>query len=145
MNDSAGDERLTVEEAEKLGFPTLEFQMKVQGYSWDESFYNGVRQFYAAKGFDPDSQDVALELGLPLYEISTELDGPFAHIQPAEEGSQNDKCTPQEEIYEHSDFPSIQESSESTTEPSTTWKIIMGLQFALMFTLGALWLRDFLY
>ncbi|KAJ7658911.1 hypothetical protein B0H17DRAFT_1096524 [Mycena rosella] len=79
--DPTGDERLSVEEAERLGFPNPEFKMEVRGWSWDERVYNGSRQFYQAKGFDPESQDIARELGLPLFEISTEVDGPFAHIE----------------------------------------------------------------
>ncbi|KAJ7658927.1 hypothetical protein B0H17DRAFT_1213081 [Mycena rosella] len=54
------------------------WNLLVRGYSWDEHVYNGTRQFYQAKGFDPDSQDVARKLGFPLFNISTELDGPFA-------------------------------------------------------------------
>ncbi|KAJ7675274.1 hypothetical protein B0H17DRAFT_1334726 [Mycena rosella] len=79
--DPTGNEHLSMEEAERLGFPTFELEMRVDGQSWDESVYTGIHQFHQAKGFDPDSQDVARELGCPLFEISTEVDGLFAHIQ----------------------------------------------------------------
>ncbi|KAJ7455174.1 hypothetical protein FB451DRAFT_984505, partial [Mycena latifolia] len=67
--DPSGVERMSLEEAEQLGFPSFELEMKYQGWSWDESVYNGIRQFHQAKGFDPDSQDVALELGHPLFRL----------------------------------------------------------------------------
>jgi hypothetical protein len=53
--------------------------MEVWGKSWDASVYTGLRQFHQAKGFDPDSQDVARHLGQPLYQLLSETDGSFAH------------------------------------------------------------------
>lgn len=32
-----------------------------------------------SKGFDPDSQDVTVHLGEPLYQLSGEVEAPFAH------------------------------------------------------------------
>ncbi|KAJ7635436.1 hypothetical protein B0H17DRAFT_1217279 [Mycena rosella] len=81
--DPSGTKHLTMEEAEKLGFPIFTIEVKVAGWSWDESVYNGIRQFHQAKGFGPDSQDVAHKLGHKLYEISKEPDVPFAHAQSA--------------------------------------------------------------
>ncbi|KAJ7027343.1 hypothetical protein C8F04DRAFT_91818 [Mycena alexandri] len=77
--DPLGVERLTAEEATCLGFPSMLLTTSVLGHSWDASVYTGLRQFHAAKGFDPDSQDVARHLGYPLYELSGEIDVPFAH------------------------------------------------------------------
>ncbi|KAJ7443455.1 hypothetical protein FB451DRAFT_1149683 [Mycena latifolia] len=77
--DPSGVERLGMEEAEQLGFPAFELEMKAWGESWDESVYAGVHQFHQAKGFDPDSLDVALELEYPLFKLSADADGPFAH------------------------------------------------------------------
>ncbi|KAJ7821418.1 hypothetical protein B0H13DRAFT_1660301, partial [Mycena leptocephala] len=34
--------------------------------SWDADVYAALRQFHRAKGFDPDSQDVARHLGYPF-------------------------------------------------------------------------------
>ncbi|KAJ7640238.1 hypothetical protein B0H17DRAFT_477043, partial [Mycena rosella] len=79
--DPTGDERLSMEEAEQLGFPRFNIEIEVWGSSWDKHVYTGLRQFHQGKGFDPDSQEVALELRYPLFEISAEPDGPFAHIQ----------------------------------------------------------------
>ncbi|KAJ7683105.1 hypothetical protein B0H17DRAFT_44036 [Mycena rosella] len=79
--DPTGDERLSMVEAEQLGFPSFKLEMMVDGDSWAENVYTGIYQFHQAKGFDLDSQDVARELGLPIFEISTGLGSPFAHIQ----------------------------------------------------------------
>ncbi|KAJ7755486.1 hypothetical protein B0H16DRAFT_715739 [Mycena metata] len=54
--------------------------------SWDASVYAGLRKFHRAKGFDPDSQDVARHLGYPLYQVSPqELDHltEVEHIPPS--------------------------------------------------------------
>ncbi|KAJ7223410.1 hypothetical protein GGX14DRAFT_658087, partial [Mycena pura] len=67
--DPAGIERLSAEDAKDLGFPAIELKMKVWGQYWDDSVYDGLREFHQAKGFDPDSQDVARQLGHPLYEV----------------------------------------------------------------------------
>ncbi|KAJ7168980.1 hypothetical protein C8R46DRAFT_243344 [Mycena filopes] len=85
--DPLGVEHLSTEEATRLGFPSMELQTQVFGESWDASVYAGLRQFHEAKGFDPDSQDVARHIGYPLYRVSGEMDPPFAHAEevPAEE------------------------------------------------------------
>jgi hypothetical protein len=80
-----GVERLSMEEANNFGLPTLKWEIKVAGYSWDGSLYAGLRQFHRGKGFDPESQDLARHLGYPLYQISSERDPGFAHgasLQP---------------------------------------------------------------
>ncbi|KAJ7646130.1 hypothetical protein B0H17DRAFT_1215819 [Mycena rosella] len=110
--DQSGAERLSIEEAEKLGFPSLELEVEVTGCSWDNSVYTGIRQFHRAKGFDSDSQDVARKLGLPLFEISTEVGGPFAHIeetdlddyQPETQETQASEL-PQEPVHGESGMP----------------------------------------
>jgi hypothetical protein len=82
--DPAGVERLTTEEAISLGFPSIELKIIVWGRSWDASVYAGLRQFHQGKGFDPVSQDVARHLGDPLFQISAELNPPFAHSEPTQ-------------------------------------------------------------
>jgi hypothetical protein len=77
--DPSGVERLTPEEAVDCGFPSLRFQTTVLGTFWAGSVYAGLRQFHRAKGFDPDSQDIALHLEEPLFILSSEMDPPFAH------------------------------------------------------------------
>ncbi|KAJ7679498.1 hypothetical protein DFH06DRAFT_965887, partial [Mycena polygramma] len=64
--DPTGNRRLNHHRAMLLGFPALEFKMKIWSRSWDEGVYAGLRQFHRGKGFDPDGQDVARHLGLPI-------------------------------------------------------------------------------
>ncbi|KAJ6450944.1 hypothetical protein C8R47DRAFT_311804 [Mycena vitilis] len=82
--DPSGAQRLSMEEAIGLGFPTLQFGTNIWGYHWDDSVYAGVRKFHQAKGFDPDSQDIARHLGYPLHQPSTNACAPFAHIDDAD-------------------------------------------------------------
>ncbi|KAJ6528883.1 hypothetical protein B0H19DRAFT_533185 [Mycena capillaripes] len=78
--DPTGAERLNAEEATELRFPSFQLSTEIRTVTWDASVYAGLRQFHTAKGFDPDSQDVARDLGLPLYQLSNEVDVPFAHV-----------------------------------------------------------------
>ncbi|KAJ6566343.1 hypothetical protein B0H19DRAFT_1232577 [Mycena capillaripes] len=82
--DPFGVERLSVEEATDVGFPSLEFTTKIWGHSWDNSVYAGIREFHREKGFDPESQGVARHLGRPLYYPFNETDAPFAHVNEEE-------------------------------------------------------------
>ncbi|KAJ7104751.1 hypothetical protein C8R44DRAFT_807817 [Mycena epipterygia] len=77
--NSRGSERLSLEEATHLGFPFMELHIEARGRFWDASVYAGLRQFHQAKGFDPDSQDVAKALGHPLYQLSRDQEIRFAH------------------------------------------------------------------
>ncbi|KAJ7050655.1 hypothetical protein C8F01DRAFT_1067498 [Mycena amicta] len=65
--DPSGRTRLSHWNATMFGLPTLSFKMKVWARSWTEGMYSALREFHAGKGFDPDSQDIAKELGVPLY------------------------------------------------------------------------------
>ncbi|KAJ6626688.1 hypothetical protein B0H10DRAFT_1759163, partial [Mycena sp. CBHHK59/15] len=67
--DPLGIQKLSTEEAENLGFPPLELTMDICGISWPETSYSALRQFHQAKGFNPESQDVARHLGYPLYQV----------------------------------------------------------------------------
>ncbi|KAJ6518083.1 hypothetical protein C8R47DRAFT_1232033, partial [Mycena vitilis] len=77
--DPSGIARLSTEEAKRLGFPSIQLEKKLCVQSWDASVYAGLRQFHRAKGFDPDSQDVARHLGHPLYQLTGDLEVPFAY------------------------------------------------------------------
>ncbi|KAJ6518061.1 hypothetical protein C8R47DRAFT_4240 [Mycena vitilis] len=72
--DPSGIECLSTEEATRLGFPSIQLKTRISLCSWDASVYAGLRQFHQAKGFDPDSQDVARHLGEPLLELTKETD-----------------------------------------------------------------------
>ncbi|KAJ7767106.1 hypothetical protein B0H16DRAFT_350778 [Mycena metata] len=71
--DSSGTNRLSADDARSAGFPSFGLLTGVQVVSWDESVYEGTRQFHEAKGYDPYSQDVARHLGRPLYHLSPEM------------------------------------------------------------------------
>jgi hypothetical protein len=77
--DPSGVERLSTEDTTRLGFPSISLSTYVHGKSWDDSVYTGLRQLHQAKGFDPDSLDVARHLECPLYQLVGEIDIPFAH------------------------------------------------------------------
>ncbi|KAF8190660.1 hypothetical protein K438DRAFT_914088 [Mycena galopus ATCC 62051] len=77
----AGVERISPEEALRLGFPTIVPTIEAWGRSWDPSVYAGLRQFHQGKGFDSDSQDVARYLGEPLFRLSSDTGPLFAHEQ----------------------------------------------------------------
>ncbi|KAJ6483360.1 hypothetical protein C8R45DRAFT_1099625 [Mycena sanguinolenta] len=68
--DPFGSKPLSNEEASSLGFPCIRLTTKVGVAFWDAAVYAGVSKFHAGKGFDPNSQDVARELGHPLFELS---------------------------------------------------------------------------
>ncbi|KAJ6582599.1 hypothetical protein DFH09DRAFT_287323 [Mycena vulgaris] len=72
--DPLGRERLGPQEAGRLGFPTIEPFIKIQGLFWDSGVYAGLHEFHQAQGFDPDSQEIARHLGHPIYQVSNELD-----------------------------------------------------------------------
>ncbi|KAF7377045.1 hypothetical protein MSAN_00122600 [Mycena sanguinolenta] len=77
--DPSGFDRLSQQEATRLGFPSFELTIAAREYSWDTNIYEGLRQFHEAKGFDPYSQDIARHLGLPLFQLSSERDAPWAY------------------------------------------------------------------
>ncbi|KAJ7223332.1 hypothetical protein GGX14DRAFT_657922 [Mycena pura] len=87
--DPAGVQRLSPDAAKELGFPDIELDVTVIGCYWDTGIYTDLRKFYRAKGFKPDSQDIARKLGHSLYQASRDFQVPFAHIQATE----NSECT----------------------------------------------------
>jgi hypothetical protein len=80
--EPSGVSWLSHETAEDLGFPPINFEMVLEVYSWDASVYDGIHQFHKAKGFDPCSQEVALELGYSLVHLSCNRETLLAHSKP---------------------------------------------------------------
>ncbi|KAK7006303.1 hypothetical protein R3P38DRAFT_2794044 [Favolaschia claudopus] len=76
--DSSGVERLSTEEASRLGFPVISPKTEFYGWSWEDSVYTGLREFHQAKGFHPDSQDVARHLKYPLFDLSSKAENAVA-------------------------------------------------------------------
>ncbi|KAF7337136.1 hypothetical protein MVEN_02151600 [Mycena venus] len=89
--DPWGVNRLSTEEATRLGFPTIQLNTEIYGEYWDDSVYIGLRQFHQGKGFDPNSQDVARHLGYPLYQLSNEIEVPFAHVTEEDSDEEDDR------------------------------------------------------
>ncbi|KAJ7448414.1 hypothetical protein FB451DRAFT_1289209 [Mycena latifolia] len=134
--------------------------MRVEGYSWDGSVYTGLRQFHQGKGFDADSQDVARQLGYPLYQLSGELGARFAHVEEEECVAENDAVqgnnpTDDKEIRqpiikteaEFQDTTSIKdpEPFELDEEPislSRPYKLLMAVQCALILFLAFCWVCE---
>ncbi|KAJ7192161.1 hypothetical protein GGX14DRAFT_30251, partial [Mycena pura] len=79
--DPAGVQRLSPEAAKELGFPDIELKVTVRGEYWDGSVFSDIRKFHQAKGFDPDSCDVARKLGYSRYQVSPDFQVPFAHSE----------------------------------------------------------------
>jgi len=64
--DPRGKTRLTSEMAEMIGVPCVFFESWVTGSSWAQKDYDILAEFHSAKGFDPFSLQVAVELGYPV-------------------------------------------------------------------------------
>ncbi|KAJ7610418.1 hypothetical protein FB45DRAFT_942433 [Roridomyces roridus] len=72
--DPAGNDRLTVKEAQSLGFPAIRVGIEVWGKFWDESVYAGIAEFQRANRFD--SHDWEREY--PPLDTCTGHGAPFA-------------------------------------------------------------------
>ncbi|KAJ7477960.1 hypothetical protein B0H11DRAFT_2194356 [Mycena galericulata] len=58
------------EDGTALGLPILSVSARISGSQWSTKIYHGLVEFHRCKGFNPDSLDVTLHLGLPLYQPS---------------------------------------------------------------------------
>ncbi|KAF8209436.1 hypothetical protein K438DRAFT_231040 [Mycena galopus ATCC 62051] len=81
--DPCGAQRLSIQEATDAGFPSMKLTTRVCTRFYAAEVYSGLRNFYAAKGFDPESQDVARHLGEPMFYIPG-VEVPFAHVSDPE-------------------------------------------------------------
>ncbi|KAF7372516.1 hypothetical protein MVEN_00113500 [Mycena venus] len=81
--DPSGAERISMNEATQIGFPAIDLTTDIWTRSWDDSVYAGLRHFHQAKTFNPETPDVARHLGYPLYQLSSKVDPPFAHVEEA--------------------------------------------------------------
>ncbi|KAJ6518119.1 hypothetical protein C8R47DRAFT_6757 [Mycena vitilis] len=79
--DPSGLERLTADDVRSTGFPDFHCRRVVFGRCWHDSVYTGIRQFHAAKGFDPYSLEAAVAIGDPHIEIACDTDALLAHLQ----------------------------------------------------------------
>lgn len=67
--DPLGLQRLPEEIIDELGLPTVELKVSIWAASWGREYYNVIQKRHSAKGFDPDSQDVAIKLEYPLVDV----------------------------------------------------------------------------
>ncbi|KAJ6483303.1 hypothetical protein C8R45DRAFT_300503 [Mycena sanguinolenta] len=123
--DPSGVDPLSTVEARRLGFPCIEFEISVCKRSWDANVYAGLRRFYRAKGFDPDSQDVARHLGYPLYQVSPHVVADEDYV------SEEYHLTEEYSIHDH-------------IRPSKTFEWIMNVQLGIMLFLAICWLHALL-
>ncbi|KAJ6618751.1 hypothetical protein B0H10DRAFT_2029014 [Mycena sp. CBHHK59/15] len=75
--EPSGSRVLLPEDAATLGAPTLSLTASVWGYRWNTEVYRSLAEFHQGKGFNPDSHDVALHRGLPLYQSN----GVYAYVE----------------------------------------------------------------
>ncbi|KAJ7229297.1 hypothetical protein B0H12DRAFT_1147896 [Mycena haematopus] len=97
--DPSGVDRLSMEDATRLGFPSFQFTTKAIAFSWDATVYEGLRQFHQAKGFDPESQDLARHLNYPLYRLSCQSDDSSAYMDGEEDADSDWDTTDSESEY----------------------------------------------
>jgi hypothetical protein len=67
--DPQGCTRISDENAEDLGLPRVNFLPYAYGPQWSQRNYDLLAEFHRAKGYDPYSQAVAIELGYPLIDV----------------------------------------------------------------------------
>ncbi|KAJ7036979.1 hypothetical protein C8F04DRAFT_1094016 [Mycena alexandri] len=142
--DSSGVERLSLNQAQELDFPFIDFDMEIWGNSWDETIYAQLQKLHESKGFDPDSQDVAKELKFPLYQIFQGLEIPV--VPEAFHEFAGSDSSIQEEIDADSDEPvaPTRDGPEILT-PSWTWNILICFQLGLIVTLVIFSFIDYLH
>ncbi|KAK6984808.1 hypothetical protein R3P38DRAFT_3102997 [Favolaschia claudopus] len=140
--DPSGVEGLSDEEATEIGFPTIEPLTRLGVISAaNDSVYAGLRVFHEGKGFDPESQDVAVELGDSLFELlSDDSEEPLQVIEQKYYDSEsgwkdiiagidgNDVINLLEEIdtniTPHTEFTSFNETGEFTGQTSASASFI---------------------
>ncbi|KAF8152119.1 hypothetical protein K438DRAFT_377381 [Mycena galopus ATCC 62051] len=110
-HDPSGTPRLSPVESINCGFPVPQLKLRVSVCSWDKVYYDALHRFHLAKGFDPDSQDVAVHFGYPLYQIRSRLEPLFAHV---EDDSSADNESPD------SDDGRLQLVEDDSQKPNTT-------------------------
>ncbi|KAF7337212.1 hypothetical protein MSAN_02273600 [Mycena sanguinolenta] len=79
--DPSGAVPLSPDDAKILGFPIIHTETLLCRNFWNKDFYEGLRQFHAGKGFNPDSQDMVRDHGYPLFDLSSEEDPPLAYVE----------------------------------------------------------------
>ncbi|KAJ7744825.1 hypothetical protein B0H14DRAFT_3167481 [Mycena olivaceomarginata] len=111
--DPSGVARLSAEEARDCGFPDISTFQTVWAYSWDTEVHAGIRQFHEAKEFDLNSQDVAIELGYPLFQVSCTRDDLLAYLREIDTGNNYSES---DGMSDGEDYESISADAEDTLD-----------------------------
>ncbi|KAJ6452649.1 hypothetical protein C8R45DRAFT_639929 [Mycena sanguinolenta] len=131
--DPLGVERPSQAEAQKLGFPSLKIDVGFIGHSWSASDYQGLRDFHQGKGFDPYSQDIARCLHLPLFRVPESVNVADTYAEEINNDSDSDLLV----------TDTMFDDAE-TLASHRSWDIILTVQFALILTLTAFWLYNYM-
>jgi hypothetical protein len=67
--DPEGLDRLPEDSLDKLVLLRIKFRAIVTAVRWRQEAYDYIADCHCAKGFDPTSQDVAIELGYPFVDL----------------------------------------------------------------------------
>ncbi|KAJ7669069.1 hypothetical protein B0H17DRAFT_1086889 [Mycena rosella] len=140
--DPSGAARLSSEEASQLGFPVMTVGMQVTGYFWDSGVYAGLRKFHQAKGFDPDSDNIARYLGQPLFKLSGELHNQQrVHADdihaPLTEG---EEITQESTTINSAAYLTVDEKPEPL---SRCWQFLVLAEAILIIFLALCWLHEY--
>ncbi|KAJ7153808.1 hypothetical protein C8R46DRAFT_1119643 [Mycena filopes] len=144
---ASGAERLSVDEATRLGFPPLRLTTEVVGRWWDAGVYTELRQFHQAKGFEPESQEVSQHVGNPLsgWKLSLAEESLFAHddqdaeVMDAKAENIESRIVSEEE--ENAGVVEIQvQVDREVSLPSNGYKFLMNMKLALFLFLAMCWL-----
>ncbi|KAJ7276577.1 hypothetical protein C8J57DRAFT_1309718 [Mycena rebaudengoi] len=67
--DPDGIEHLPQDYLDKFALPSVRLRARVAALHWSQELYDSIAACHHAKGFDPASQDVAIELGYLLLDV----------------------------------------------------------------------------
>ncbi|KAJ7640009.1 hypothetical protein DFH06DRAFT_1216333 [Mycena polygramma] len=149
--DSEGEERLSQQDANRLGFPNIEFTIDESAMSFEDAAYEALGTFHSAKGFDPYSLEVARHLGHPPLEIAGQDHG-LAGDENFADGVLNDGDVCEEgtgaATMDGSPSESADECNSGDTEKSIAlsrpWYLVMFIQIGLILVLACCLVFDFL-
>ncbi|KAJ6483398.1 hypothetical protein C8R45DRAFT_1075596 [Mycena sanguinolenta] len=160
--DPCGIERLPQDSLEELALPHIKCWAQVRGVQWSKEVYDSITKFHCAKGFDPTSQDVAIELGYPLVDVDRLInliycntievvdevvESQYAETSATENG--NDQANESEDIkssvgdtHASGESPEIEPlvPQAEIMQVSGASKLLMNVQMTLFLFLALFWL-----
>ncbi|KAJ6454824.1 hypothetical protein C8R45DRAFT_598378 [Mycena sanguinolenta] len=145
--DPSGENPLTTEEASSLGFPSIQLKAEVRDVFWDDAVYAGARKFYEGKGIDPESQDVARQLGYPLYELSVPVPDVLEHQGWAwDEDDETEHASSAEDKCVHDDpaepIQALPCCDDAVARQCTLGRLVELVKFGLILVLGLIYLYE---